>query len=53
MKKFAEMTDSCELVQPSFPLTKEFIASDGFYPSPGTYKMWDEAMAGVIRQKWQ
>ena len=53
MKNFTEMIDGCEFVQPSFPLTKEFIASDGFHPSPAAYNIWAEVMAGVIRQKWQ
>jgi len=32
---------------------KEFIASDGFHPSPAAYKLWAEVLVGVIRQKWQ
>lgn len=53
MKEFAKKIDGCVFVQPSFPLTKEFIASDGFHPSPAAYKLWAEVLVGVIRQKWQ
>ncbi len=53
MNDWTKMQDGCEFVQPSFPLTKEFIASDGFHPSPAAYKIWAEIMAGVIRQKWR
>lgn len=43
----------CEFVQPVFPLTKEFIAADGFHPSPIAYATWAEQMATLIKKKWQ
>jgi len=42
-----------ECVQPEFPLTKKFMAADGFHPSQAAYSVWAEKMAKTIKQKWQ
>ncbi len=53
MSDLSKSREDCEFVQTAFPFTKEFIATDGFYPSPAAYTMWAEQIATVIRQKWQ
>jgi len=53
MSDLTKRREGCEFVQPVFPLTKEFIAADGFHPSPAAYTMWAEQLATVIKQKWQ
>lgn len=53
MSDLTKRREDCEFVQPAFPLTKEYIAADGFHPSPAAYTTWAEQVATVIRQKWQ
>ncbi len=53
MSDLTERRENCEFVQPAFPLTKEFIAADGFHPGPAAYTKWAEQLAKVIKQKWQ
>ena len=51
MKRFTKTREVCEFVQSAIPLTKEYIASDGFHPGPAAYTIWAETMATVIKQK--
>ena len=53
MKDLVAGREGCEFVETAFPLTKAFIANDGFHPSPAAYTMWAEQMAKIIRIKWQ
>ena len=53
MKELATGRDDCDFVQPGFGLTKEFIAADGFHPSPVAYTRWAEHLAAAIKEKWQ
>ena len=51
MSDLADKRDSWEYVRPDFPLTREFVAADGFHPGPAAYALWAELMAAAIRQK--
>ncbi|MDI6615432.1 MAG: SGNH/GDSL hydrolase family protein [Syntrophaceae bacterium] len=53
MGALAEKSKDREYVRPDFPLTREFIASDGFHPGPAAYALWAERMAAAIIQKRQ
>jgi len=53
MSDLADKRDNWEYVRPDFPLTREFIAADGFHPGPAAYALWAERMAAAIRQKRQ
>jgi len=53
MSDLADKSDTWEYVRPDFPLTREFIAADGFHPGPTAYALWAERMAAAIRQKRQ
>ncbi len=53
MRDLTKKSENWEYVQPEFPLTREFIAADGFHPSPAAYSIWAEHMAVAIRQEWQ
>lgn len=39
-----------QIVEPSFPLTSEFMAEDGFHPSALAYHLWAKTMASAIMQ---
>lgn len=51
MQALAAKNEHWEYVEPEFPLTEEFMAADGFHPSPAAYSVWAEKMAGVIKRK--
>lgn len=53
MSDLADKSNDWEYVRPDFPLTREFIATDGFHPGPAAYALWAERMAAAIRQKRQ
>ncbi len=53
MSDLTTRREDCDFVRPVFPLTKEFIAADGFHPSPAAYASWAEQLATVIKKKWQ
>jgi lysophospholipase L1-like esterase len=53
MRALTAENKNWECVDPQFPLTREFIAVDGFHPSAAAYSVWAEKMAAAIRQKWQ
>lgn len=53
MSDLADKRDNWEYVRPDFPLTREFIAADGFHPGPAAYALWAERMAAAIKQKRQ
>jgi lysophospholipase L1-like esterase len=53
MSEVTARREDCEFVQPVFPLTREFIAADGFHPSSVAYTTWAEHIAAAIRKKWQ
>jgi lysophospholipase L1-like esterase len=45
-------TDSrCELLEVEFPLTRAYMAPDGFHPGPAAYALWAHAAAQAIRQR--
>jgi lysophospholipase L1-like esterase len=48
--EWAGESGRCEFVQPSFPLAKDLIASDGFHPGPAAYSLWAEHLAALIRR---
>jgi len=51
MKDLAHSRGDAEFVQPAYPLTKQFIASDGFHPIPRPYAMWAEQLAERIQTR--
>jgi lysophospholipase L1-like esterase len=53
MQALVAESDSWECVQLQFPLTKQFMAADGFHPGEAAYSIWAEKVAATIRQKWQ
>jgi len=53
MSELAKRSENLEYVRPDFPLTREFIAADGFHPGPAAYALWAERMAAAIKQKRQ
>jgi len=52
LRETVEPLDHAALVHPDFPLTPEFIASDGFHPSARAYQVWAETLAPLIRSKY-
>lgn len=53
MQQLVISNPNWQCVQPDFPLTAEFIATDGFHPSPRAYLIWAELAAATIKQQWQ
>lgn len=53
MHELVGKSKNWECVQPGFPLSRKFIAADGFHPSQAAYSVWAEKMATTIKQKWQ
>lgn len=49
MREVAEKNERWTFVAPEFPLTREFIAVDGFHPGPAAYAIWAGQMAAAIK----
>lgn len=46
---WASGQDRCERLQTDFPRAATLMATDGFHPGPGLYKLWGRAVADHIR----
>lgn len=50
LTQLMESHHTCSLLANDFPLQSEFLAEDGFHPSPKTYEMWADEVTRVINQ---
>lgn len=48
---FMAGSESRHCVDPRFPLTRDFMAADGFHPGARAYVLWARALASAIREK--
>ncbi|PVY79045.1 lysophospholipase L1-like esterase [Tamilnaduibacter salinus] len=53
MEVVAENRQACHFLAPAFPLMPEYIAADGFHPSPVAYRLWAEQVARRLLNRVQ
>lgn len=52
LQDWARQHGDCEFLATEFPGDLALMASDGFHPGPGAYKLWAGQLAARIRQRW-